>query len=60
MASETCRLKITYPEDIEGLSRAIRRFWALVQITFENNPIAKIYSTGDYFLVRAININNKK
>ena len=53
---EKCKLKVTYPETIEGLDRAIRRFWALMQLTLENNPIAKIYSSGDYFLFRSVNV----
>lgn len=60
MASEICKLKIIYPEDIDGLDRAIKRFWALIQLIFENNPIAKIYATDNYFLVRSLNINNKR
>ena len=52
MASKICKLKIEYPEDTYGLSRAIKRFWALMQLTFENNSIAKVYATGDYFLFR--------
>lgn len=52
MASEICRLKIENPENTCGLSRAIKRFWALMQLTFENNSIAKVYATGDYFLFR--------
>lgn len=56
IAVEECKLKVTFPENVPGLDRAIRRFWALMQITFENNPIAKIYSYGDYFLFRKVNI----
>lgn len=56
IAVNTCKLKVTYPETIEGLDRAIRRFWALMQLTLENNPIAKIYASGDYFLFRSANI----
>ena len=56
IAVNTCKLKVTYPETIEGLGRAIRRFWALMQLTLESNPIAKIYASGDYFLFRSANI----
>lgn len=56
IAVETCKLRVTYPEDIDGLDRAVRRFWALMQLTLENNPIAKIYAAGDYFLFRSISI----
>ena len=53
IAVDICKLRVTYPETIGGLDRAIRRFWALMQITLENNPISKIYATGDYFLFRS-------
>ena len=43
-------------KEIDGLDRAIKRFWALMQITLENNVIAKIYATGNYFLFRSVNI----
>lgn len=56
MATDICKLKVTLPETIDGFDRAIKRFWALMQITLENNPIAKIYSTGSYFLFRSVNI----
>jgi len=56
MANDICKLRVTYSEDVEGLDRAIKRFWALMQITLENNLIAKIYSTGNYFLFRSVNI----
>ena len=56
MANDICKLKVTYTESIKGLDRAIKRFWALMQITLENNLIAKIYSAGSYFLFRSVNI----
>ena len=56
MANDICKLRVTYSEEVEGLDRAIKRFWALMQITLENNLIAKIYSTGRYFLFRSVNI----
>lgn len=55
IAVDICKLRVTYPESVEGLDRAIRRFWALMQLTLENNPIAKIYASGDYFLFRSVN-----
>ena len=55
IAVDKCQLRVTFPEDIEGLDRAIRRFWALMQLTLENNPISKIYACGDYFLFRSFN-----
>ena len=56
IAVDTCKLKVTYPETVDGLDRAIRRFWALMQLTLENNPISKIFASGDYFLFRSVNI----
>ena len=58
IASEVCKLKVTYPETIDGLDRAIKRFWALMRWTFDNNPIAKVYAyaPGDYFLFRGVNM----
>lgn len=56
IATNVCKLQVTYPESIEGLDRALRRFWALMQLTMENNPIAKIYASEDYFLFRMANI----
>ena len=57
IAKERCRLKIVYPESIEGLDRAIRRFWALMRLVLENNPIAKIYATDGYYLFKSLSIN---
>lgn len=56
IAVDKLHLRITNPETVEGLDRAIRRFWALMQLTLENNPISKIYASGDYFLFRSVNI----
>lgn len=56
LANEVCQLKVTYSESIDGLDRAIKRFWALVQFALENNTIAKIYSNGTNFLFRSVNI----
>lgn len=56
IAVEKCHLKVEYPELTENLDRAIRRFWALLQFTLENNPIAKIYATNEYFLFRSVGV----
>ena len=56
VAENICKLRVTYPESIEGLDRSIRRFWALMQLVLESNPISKIYASGDYFLFRNVNI----
>ena len=57
IAVNKCQLRIKYPEEIPGLDRAIRRFWALMMLTLENNPISKFYATGDYLIVRSVNTN---
>ncbi len=59
LAEDICKLKIGYPENTIGLSRAIKRFWAIMQLTFENNMIAKVYTTGDYFLCRNVIIKKE-
>lgn len=56
IAVDKLHLRVQFPETVDGLDRAIRRFWALMQLTLEGNPIAKIYATGDYFLFRSANI----
>ena len=56
IAVDKLHLRVTFPEKVDGLDRAIRRFWALMQLTLEANPISNIYATGDYFLFRSVNI----
>lgn len=52
MAWNTCKLKITHPENVPGLNRAIKRFWALVCFSLENSPVAKIFASENYMLFR--------
>lgn len=52
MAWDKCGLRITYPEDIDGLARAIKRFWALMSLTLERTPITKIFASQNYMLFR--------
>ena len=59
IAKEKCQLRITNPESIMGLDKAIRRFWALMRLVLENNLIAKIYATDGYFLFKSLNIGSK-
>jgi len=47
-----CKIKIKHTEEIEGLDRAIRRFWALMYWTFENSPMAKIFVSDNYCIIR--------
>lgn len=52
IAWKECKLKIKHPEDTEGLSRAIRRFWALCYWCFENSPAYKTFISDNYCLLR--------
>ena len=52
MAWDTCKLKITHPEEIDGLARAIKRFWALISLSLENTMIAKMFVSSNYMLFR--------
>lgn len=52
MAHSECRLQITHPEDVVGLERAIRRFWALSYYAFENTTIYKVFVSANYSIVR--------
>lgn len=52
MATSECGLKIIHSENIPGLDRAIKRFWALIRLSFEQLPIIKVYASNDYFLLR--------
>lgn len=56
IARDLCQLKVIFPEDIVGLARAIKRFWALLQLILENNTITKIYASDNYFLFRSITL----
>lgn len=52
VAWKKCRLKITHSESIEGLDRAMRRMWALFYWLFENTPMAKIFLSRHYCIIR--------
>lgn len=51
-AWDVCSLKVTHSESIEGLDRAIKRFWALFYWIFENTPIFKSFVSDNYALMR--------
>lgn len=53
MAHEQCRLKIEHTENIDGLNRAIRRFWALIYWIFEKSLVRKIFISKNYSLFRS-------
>ncbi|GAB4362019.1 MAG: hypothetical protein Kow006_33130 [Gammaproteobacteria bacterium] len=52
VAWDVCRLKITNPENIEGLHAAMRRFWALMYWVFENTPVFKVFASDNYYIFR--------
>jgi hypothetical protein len=56
VAKKTLKLEITHTETIQGLDRAIRRFWALMYWVFQNTTIYKLYASPDYFVARNSNI----
>ena len=53
IAESVCRLKITHPEDVEGLNSAIRRLWALLYWMFERQSIYKVFISQDYSIFRS-------
>ena len=57
VAWNKCRLKITHSESIEGLDRTMRRMWALFYWLFENTPMAKIFLSQDYCIIRNAAVN---
>ena len=52
MALDICHLQVTHPEDIPGLARAIKRFWALVNMLLEQTMVTKIFASENYMLFR--------
>jgi hypothetical protein len=59
-AWDVCKLKITHSESVEGLNRAMRRMWALFYWVFENTPVAKVFLSENYSIMRATNQNGEK
>lgn len=59
-AWEVCKLRITHSEDIDGLDKAMRRMWALFYWVFENTPVAKVFLSENYNIMRAANQNGDK
>lgn len=51
-AWEECQVKVTHAEDIDGLSRAMRRLWALLCYTLETTPVYKCIFSNNYALFR--------
>ena len=52
-AEQVLRLRIHKCEEVPGLSRAIRRTWALLYYLFENTVIVKLVTSEQYSLFRA-------
>lgn len=52
VAWQECKIKIAHSESQAGLERALRRLWALSYWIFENTPVAKIFVSGTYCILR--------
>lgn len=52
VAWNSCKIKIIHTEDIDGLDRVVRRFWALMYWVFENTPIYKMFISDNYCIFR--------
>ena len=57
VAWNKCRLKIKHSESTVGLDKAMRRMWALFYWLFENTPMAKIFLSQDYCIIRNAAVN---
>jgi len=47
-----CRLKIEHFESVQGLERAVRRFWALMYWIFENIYMTKLFISENYCIIK--------
>lgn len=52
MVTTECKLNVTYPESIDGLNIAIKKFWALMTFTLERTSMTKIFASNNYLLIR--------
>ena len=59
VAKKTLKLEIIHAETLDGLDRAIRRFWALMYWVFQNTTIYKLYTSTNYFVAKSINITKE-
>lgn len=57
--SPEVRLKIDALEDVSGLERAVRRLWAVIYYAFDKSMICKMFISGNYALIRSINVVQK-
>ncbi|NOS93674.1 MAG: hypothetical protein HOP30_17285 [Cyclobacteriaceae bacterium] len=59
-AWDVCKLKIHHAEQTVGLDRAMRRMWALFYWMFENSPLAKVFISENYCIMRNDFQNDQK
>lgn len=59
MAWDTCKLKITHPEEI-GLASALKRFWALTCFFLENSMITKIFASSNNYTIFRSEVSHQK
>jgi len=52
VAWNTCKLKITHAEDIPGMDKAMRRFWAAIYWVFDNTSTTKVFLSESYGVFR--------
>ena len=52
VAASELGLRICHPEDVPGLERAIRRFWALLYFLFDNSDTMKVFISNQYSLFK--------
>ena len=52
-ATEKCKIKIIASEEIPGLDKAIKRFWALCFWIFQKCPISKMFISPEQSIIRA-------
>lgn len=52
IAWDVCNLEIIRSESIEGLDRALKRFWAMCYFLFDNHSFVKIFCSPFYSLIR--------
>ena len=53
IAWDICKIKITKPEETQGLEFAIRKLWTLIYWFFENSKLSKIFISENYSIFRA-------
>ena len=59
-AWQICKLKIEHSENIGDLDRIMRRLWALYYWMFDKMPVAKVFLSENYCILRTGDIDNQK